>query len=277
MGTVNGFELTELADSGNSTVRRRRYLLKGDNLSSGEVFDHAADNLDTTFDSRLLKEIDYKILKDSDEQIWEVIATYDIGEAISVKPPTPGTFTFRFFTGIKQTRVKRSLETIAIHLATGVTAAKPTDGFINIQEDGRSEGVDIPEVTQGFSLSYTAAPGAMTAVNRTKIARATGKVNLSAFLGFAPGEVMFTGCQSEFTVGAEVNQTLEFTFEVQENQTGISIPGVAVAIDKDGYDYLWQLPEYTVDDTTKKKATKLQAVLVERVIPRFDLNELLIS
>lgn len=126
-----------------------------------------------------------------------------------------------------------------IHVTTGESISTFGDvetdvlGVVGASKDGVA-GVDIPNNALVFSLKKRLV---VTAAVVATIKATAGKVNTDAFKGLAAGECLFLGVQAgDFPL--DVKAELTYNFAVQDNVAGLMIPGIPVAIDKDGWEYL---------------------------------------
>ena len=96
----------------------------------------------------------------------------------------------------------------------------------------------------------------------------TGTQNEDEFLDFDPYELLFLGCTGSTKVESISQPGVEvvFQFEASANSTNTTI-GDITGIQVDAWDYLWVLPQVSVDATTNQNVTTPLAAYVEVVYP----------
>ena len=121
----------------------------------------------------------------------------------------------------------------------------PRSGF-NMSDFGSAINVDNGEVkgvdVVGGALKLNVVAKVLAANIGDPIAYAktisnlTGKVNSATYLGFDPGELLFTGASGEVITNGD--PTLTFSFEARPNQTNLTV-GPVSGISAGGHEYVW--------------------------------------
>lgn len=131
-------------------------------------------------------------------------------------------------------------------------------------QDGKPQGVDriIPalklDITARIHWDLLSGP-----IQYAKtIATATGSTNLSEFLTFARGELLFAGATGDIIT--ERDPTLTFTFIASSNLADFSI-GPISGITKAGHDYVWVSYLTEKDTTSNRKRQVARAAYVSRI------------
>ena len=176
-------------------------------------------------------------------------------------------------------KITQSLGTVRYGLSGANDPLVPNfHGAINVTDSG-VEGVEQPAPKLEFTITKYWNSTFLTDEYLKILAYATGKMNLNAFRGFAPGEVLFLGASGSQT--GNKPWKIQYKFAVSSNATDIEIPtpsGTITVSEKYGWDYLWL--RYALDeDTPAKSVVRVpQGVYVERTktaIPfvEFQLSE----
>jgi hypothetical protein len=150
-------------------------------------------------------------------------------------------------------------------------------GAINVDEDGRVQGVNVilPQLRISRTVAYPASYFTNTFIDT--LTDTTGKVNSNTFFGREPGEVLLTGVQGE-DQGQPII-TLTFNFVVEKNVTGLSIGGgcgqtQVNGINKGGHEYLWV--QYSREAGRYSPITGPRIAYVEKVYESADFSLLAI-
>ncbi len=117
--------------------------------------------------------------------------------------------------------------------------AKDYGDAVDVGEDDKVKGVDIPAPFFSFTETHAFRPDEYTGKFRATLAYFTGSVNQKTFRGFQPGEVMFAGADGSRS-GDDSTSFWYVTFEfiVKSNEENQDVGGVSVG-EKQGWDILW--------------------------------------
>ena len=192
-----------------------------------------------------------------------------------VEPPEPGSYAIRWEAGGQTVRRTHALEHIQSYAPAGETAPDH-GGAINVQPDGRVEGVDVPipvfKWTEDHQLATVVANW-----NYALIVNALyGKTNDATFRSLPAGTVRFDGATGGLTNQDPDKVDLSFSFTYSPAATGLSVDEIT-AIAKDGWEYAWTEYEQIEDTTSKTPAGRAIAVHVERVLDEADFGLLQIG
>ena len=107
-------------------------------------------------------------------------------------------------------------------------------------------GVDVP--TAELTKTYTKVMRIrdITTNFERNVANMVGTVNSREFKGWKKGEVMFR----EMSYSAQKNDTkvvVSFSFAIHPNESGVKIPGTTHSFSKEGWQYVWMIPETEID------------------------------
>lgn len=138
---------------------------------------------------------------------------------------------------------------------------------IGVTEAG-VQGVDIVVPQMQWQESYDVPNAYVTPAYIRTVAALTGTINVAAFRGFNPGEVLFLGCSGSQEWDDQRGRgpwSLSYRFVASPNVTNQTI-GSITGISKDGHDYLWVVYESASDSGSLVKRPKF--VYVNRVYKR---------
>ncbi len=173
---------------------------------------------------------------------------------------TPLTAGFSFSFTPRKSHITHSLQTVSITTRLGALE-EDFKGAINVGKDGRPEGVDIPP-DPSFLFKRTVPRANVTAAYLRTIKNMCGKVNTAAFYEQAAGEVLYMGCDGNYTKGE--GWTLTHSFGGAENEVHISVgPDIDVP-SKKGFEYMWV--RYEEVNVSGLVVTRPRAAYVERVL-----------
>ena len=186
-------------------------------------------------------------------ELWEGIVRYG---------PIPQTneSVFSFDTGGGAQHITQSLQTVGAYAPSGETAPD-FKGAIGVTADS-VEGVDITVPVHHFSETHYLAADVVTETYRGVLFSLTGRINNSAFKGFAAGECLFLGATGSMRDLGDWE--INFRFAASPNATGLTI-GSITGIDKKGWEYLWVRYADVEDSTAHALVKRPVAVYVERV------------
>ena len=162
--------------------------------------------------------------------------------------------------------VKASKETVNSYPA-GATDHKQA---ISVDATGNVGGADVVIPALKLTVSFRHPIGNVDIGYMRKMARNTGKMNSTSFLGFDAGEVLFLGATG--SEGTDCESEVSYQFACSENLRGLTI-GAITGITKRGWDIAWIAFQAAID--AGKPATQPQYVYVERVYDSVNLGSLL--
>ena len=199
--------------------------------------------------------------------LWEGVARYGQSSG-SITPG--GEAVYSFDTGGGTQHITQSLATVHRYPAPGVGAAPDFKGGIGVSADG-VEGVDITVPVYHFAETHYLADAVVTLAYKLTLFALTGRVNNSAFKGFAAGECLFLGAAG--TKRGSGDWEIGYRFASSPNVTGLTV-GDITGINKKGWEYLWVRYADAEDAAAKALVKKPIAAYVEQVYPYGDLNAL---
>ena len=143
-----------------------------------------------------------------------------------------------FSTGGGTQHITRSISTISSS-AIAPLVAPDYSRAIGVVDGSNVTGVDI--VARQFEWSLTRRIAFITPKYMRNLASCTGKVNIDEWRGFAPGELLFMGCEAKFDGDLITNFSwlVTFKFAVSNNEHNIQIADGLTVESKLGWDYLW--------------------------------------
>ncbi|MFQ5733662.1 MAG: hypothetical protein ACE5KM_17125 [Planctomycetaceae bacterium] len=183
--------------------------------------------------------------------------------------PDTNDSSFSFDTSGGNQHITQALQTVGLYAPVGKTAAD-YKGAIGVTDNG-VEGVDITIPVYNFEETHYLPVAFVDAAYKLTVFSLTGKVNSLAFKGFAPGECLFLGASGSLRKHDQWEVT--YKFSASPNVSGLTMGGIT-GIAKDGWDYLWVRYVDQEDGAAKKLVRRPEAVYVERVYGRADLNTL---
>lgn len=165
--------------------------------------------------------------------------------------------------------ISQSYATRGRYALPGKTAPNH-NGAIGVS-DGNIDGCDTIAPQLGFSMSKQLT-GVLNTNFLKMLATMTGKVNATAFQGFAPGEVLFEGASGSKQGKGDWDVT--YKFKASPNVDSLSVGGISVGA-KRGWDYFWvQYIEQTDSESKMMKKVPF-AAFVEVVYKEADFSPLL--
>ena len=136
------------------------------------------------------------------------------------------------------------------------------------------EGVDITVPVYHFAETHYLAADVVTETYRGVLFSLTGRINNSAFKGFAAGECLFLGATGSMRDLGDWE--INFRFAASPNATGLTI-GNITGISKKGWEYLWVRYADVEDGAAHTLVKRPVAVYVEQVYEYGNLSLLLIG
>ena len=198
--------------------------------------------------------------------------------------PEPGTWKFSWNTAggtHKITQAKDGNETAYV---ASTNDPKPDLGGVIGWDGKKIHGTEIIVPKLEFSITRYYAPADVKMDLVKNLARATGKINKNAWLGFDAGEVLFLGSRGDADIATVRNQrtkpvSVQLDFSASENTTDIkfknSVEGKTITVaSKKGWQYLWARFEPKTDPTTKLVLAVPVAVYVNDVYDAIDFAAL---
>lgn len=210
-----------------------------------------------------LNSVSWKLLSGS--EAWQFTCEYDF-------TPEPGEFTISMDTTggtVKQTE--------SFYQWTFPAPGEDARNFeytVNVQ-DNKPEGVDriIPALKLNIRARIPAAALGSPIEYAKLCASITGTVNRTAFLTFAPGELLFLGASG--TIVGE-NPIIDYGFAASPNISDVTIGGIS-GIHKRGHDFLWFDYKVLKDDQSGLQISKARAAYTAEVYTYADFSVLKIG
>lgn len=195
-----------------------------------------------------------------------------------IKWPEIGDMKWAFDTTGGTQHITQSLSTANKYPRSGETAAD-YKGAIGVVDSNGSVNVDgcdiiIPKFT--WTETWQMDPKLVPFNYAMTLRDLTGCTNDTAFRGFQPYEVVFTGARGSGSVKNPNVVELTYNFQADKNVTGKTI-GDITGIAKNAWDYLWVQYVDEIDTTAKKLVKRPKAVYVERVYDSGDFSKLKIG
>ena len=175
---------------------------------------------------------------------------------------------YEFDTSGGSQRIATSLATLQRVALPGFTAPN-YQGAINVADD-RVEGTDVTVPVFTFSETRFYSGILVTPAFKYTIFQLTGRVNDTAFKGFAKGEVLFLGASGNKR-GRE-KWAITYKFAASPNVANQPLGSGPLTVTKEGWEFLWVRFEDRVDANALIKIPV--AYYVERVYPYGDLSTL---
>lgn len=175
---------------------------------------------------------------------------------------------FSFETGGGTKHIDQAIK----HVATYPSDATNFNGAINVDEDGKVQGVDIVMPIMNFSETHYLDNKNVTTQYKLALMDATGHINSKAFRGNAVGEVLFLGASGSRR-GEHHDDLWEvnFKFAVSRDKKNFKVGDITVE-EKKGWDYMWIKYEDGEPDESGSLTKKPKAVYIERVYEECDFG-----
>lgn len=195
--------------------------------------------------------------------LWRGVVTY-----ARRKPKETGDSSYQFEVGGQQQKITQTLQRMGAYAPAG-QQVPDTGGAIGVTKDS-VEGCEIYIPTYQFSETHYLPVATVTPAYKARLFTvAAAPVNLNAWRGFQPGEVLFLGASG--SQRGEEDWEVSYKFVASPNMTGIQCGNIA-GISKRGWDYLWILYEDKDDDNAKMLVKRPRAVYVDRVYGYSDFS-----
>jgi hypothetical protein len=198
---------------------------------------------------------------------------YFISVTYAKKKKETGSWSFSFSTTGGTTHIENSGPfggTIATYKQDPADDDPDYNDVIGYVTADRVDGVDKITPTLKFTIHYKHPMGVITIARMKLISQVTGTVNSTAFLGFAPGEILFLGADG--SEGTDAETEISYHFEASQNATGLAVGGVTVTT-KNGHDYAWI--RYKDVDSDDNPTRVPRYVMVERIYTRTNFGAVL--
>jgi len=259
---VEKFESRQVTTGRNPSVELR-YVIRGTNddiEARNALLSNSPAMYDPWGSGLLFLPRDTVTVQPVGDLLWEGIVRYG---------PVPQTeeSVFSFDTGGGTQHITHSLATVARYAAPGKTAPD-FKGAIGVTADS-VEGVDITVPVYQFAETHYLPDSVATPEYKATLFWLTGKVNNSAFKGFAAGECLFLGAAGSKRGCGDWEIT--YRFAASPNVTDLVV-GDITGISKKGWEYLWVRYEDVEDTVAKALVKRPVAVYIEQVYPYGDLN-----
>lgn len=200
------------------------------------------------------------VLRPHSWDVFEAVGRYSPLPVPDTTGATPPEFSFEVAT--ESVKALHNLATVSQGAVSGRNAPDH-GGLVNVDRDGKVQGVDIPQAVYAFSEIHHFANAAITTAYKVNLANLVGRVNLGPFRGFAAGEVLCTGVSGSVR-GIDL-WTLRFSWSVSPNVSGLTV-GPLTNITKRGWDYLEIHVEEQEDTGQKVVLQKPYAYTVHQVL-----------
>jgi hypothetical protein len=156
---------------------------------------------------------------------------------------------FSAVTGTYLIRIEHSAGTAkatAGERIAGYPAADAVDNGGVIWNGQEVVGVDVPFNNTRIVISYRHPKLFLNFAYLRAVGALVGHPNDDTFLGYAPGEIAYTGGNA---TASDAEASAEYTFEVSRNATNFEVGGITIA-DKKGFDIISPVYKWdTADDT----------------------------
>jgi hypothetical protein len=245
-------DIFERFDSANITVTNKdattvsRFVCKGPQTQGQALYDLALSTplFYLVGANRLVRQ--QLVVSPLGPAIWQAEVTYGPDDDPRSEPAKEaGDYDFAFDTTGATAKKQLSERTVSSHWLWSMSNMPPNLGKVIGAQGGKVEGVDVIVPKLEFSVTAFYTAGRVTIDWVKGLARATGKVNSDAWLGFAPGELLFTGARGSGPIDTLVGPqrkpvSITLQFAASENRDDIVIgTGNPAPIAKKGWEYLW--------------------------------------
>lgn len=158
--------------------------------------------------------------------------------------------------GGKPPRLFKSRKTLIRTAPVGV--APDFEGLINVGQDGKADGVEIPD--PAVVLTVTRQFDYMTWGYVDRVYDCCFRTNAAALFARAAGQLMLTGASFRVEKGAKVSVTYKFGVDKGETDIpiGTTAAGAAVTVDRGPWEYLW----FAYKDDKKAGDTRLSLTVI---------------
>lgn len=179
--------------------------------------------------------------------------------------------TSSFDCSVSGVKIVRSIQTIAKYPAT----AKDAGGFIGW--DGKTkdvEGCEVLAPTMRKTFTKLIRRSALNAAWERRMFTVVRHVNSKKFKGWEPGEVLFIGCSYSGSDESGELILVNFNFAIAPNESNVEITPDIVISKKDGWHYVWAMPDDTIQTVADAKQLKKTVIgaYVEQVYKTADFG-----
>ncbi len=258
---------SRLVTMGNNPSAELRYVIRGTNddaQARNVLAGTAPSEFDVSGSGLFFLPLDNLSIEPVGDKLWEGVARY-----APVSSPQTEDSVFSFDTGGGTQHITQSRGTVGRYGLPGKTAPN-FKGAIGVTADS-VEGVDITVPVYQFSETHYLNNAFVTSAYKGTLFFLTGRVNNTAFKGFAQGECLFLGASGSKRGAGDWE--INYRFAASPNVTGLVIGEIA-GISKKGWEYLWVRYADAEDAAAKALVKKPIGVYVEQVYPYGDFSAL---
>jgi hypothetical protein len=246
-----------------------QYIIKGtsDEADARSALSAAAA---ATLDGLVLQDVDVEWIGPGAGGTWDGTATY--GKAEIAQSDTGETI-LSIDMQAETIHLTHALEHVGdVALAAALTSAPDQKRAINVDEDGKVQGVDVPRPAMSFEVTYYKDNANVTWAYIQSIYALIGSINAAAVtltasgitMAYAPRELLLLGASASPRGTKDWAFTLKFA--ASPNRTAVPLPGDAGAtINKKGWEYLWVYSGEIEDTASGQRSTRPLGGYVERV------------
>lgn len=207
------------------------------------------------------------------DHAWE--GTVEYGPITSPEQKPGASLRFSFNTTGGRATIKQAREVKATHVnpayAPFIASSPPLhfNGAINF-DGSQTNGVEIIVPQLSFAVHFKVPVTVITLGYVFTLAYLTGKMNHNFFLGFAPAELLFLGCN-----GGQIDDDwYELTYDFAASPNFQGNVGPFTNITKRGHDYAWVYYWPTQDDDHHVLVPDPAILNIVRVYDEADLTQL---
>ncbi|MHC4335961.1 MAG: hypothetical protein ACYSUV_19760 [Planctomycetota bacterium] len=184
---------------------------------------------------------------------------YDIGVTYSPHEKKTGTYLVRV------EHAAGTAKATAGERIAGYPTADAVDNKGVIWNGQEVVGVDVPFNQSRIVISYRHPEAFLNHDYLRAVGRLVGHPNDDTFLGYAPGEIAYTGGNA---TESETEASAEYTFEVSRNVTNIEVGGITIA-DKKGFDIISPVYKWDTEDDAGGTTKAIRPIdYIEIIRPR---------
>lgn len=199
------------------------------------------------------------------------------GSDPSTTPPGPASedakvgANFTMEIGGRPPKLYTSINTLSSHGLSGA-AAPDFKGALNVQADGKVEGLDVPDPASTFTMSFKADYCTWKYIKR--LISLVWKVNESDWYTFKADEACFMGASLKTDDQGRVDVSMRIGFDpegvIEQNAVRVGLPNADVS--KPGWHYVWTAFRTEFDSVAKRSTERPFALYVEKVLPSADFG-----
>lgn len=198
--------------------------------------------------------------------LYYITASYGKDKLEPSQVGGPGNFSISYDTTGGTVNIKTGYEETASKAEGDADTPPDTKSTIGSDAEGEPAGVDIVIPALKLTVNFKHPAGVIGTARAANIARQTGKMNSTPFLGFDPGEVLFLGMSG--SEGTDTETNISYQFACSENIVGEIIGGIEVPF-KAGWDVMTVKYHDVVSNGQKAKQAKY--IYITRVYRQFDM------